>query len=250
VRPILIRSLGLLAAIAGSFFWVSRLDYSPEPVLQKWIGDRLISVDRSTTTDLGPVCNVFTDSSPWIVFVLNAQLVGDSFFRTYFETTSDELQALRVEYDPPLIRVGLGVEIEGIKSTIEIPVRVVRRNEFATIVIAVQESGTRVVANATVRESSWPDTGGGIWRCDRVRVGSNHGKLSSEHNCQDCNATLRYASGTNQQQLDSLLAELDNRDRFNLYRWIGNVLTTLGLLAVFCPPAWLGRRIDQKKNSK
>lgn len=241
-RAIFVRLLGVILAVVGSMLWNSRLTWSPESVLQKQFGDQLTLLDSDATTDLSKACNVFTDAAPWVLFVLDAQLANDNVFRTYFETSADERQALWVEYDPPLLRVGLGLGLENPVSNTDVPVRVVRRDEAITVVIAVQEAGTRVVSNATNARSDWPGVGGGGWRCDALRVGSDSVELSAGNTCGECNVRLRYAFGDDQQQLDQLLDDLNNIGRFNLLRWLGTALTLLGAVSIVAPTSWLDRR--------
>jgi len=230
-RTIIFRMFALLLVVCGGFVWMSRMDYSPEPILQQRLGDRLIAVNSNLTTDLSDECNVFTDDAPWIVFVLSTKLIADASFRTYFETSEDELQSLWAEYDPPLLRIGLGLGVDG-NSTTDIPVRIVRRTEEVMIVIAVQEAGTRVIANATEKQSSWPGVGGGGWRCNAVRIGTGTRELASGNGCSGCENLLQYATGTDQEELNELLTDLNNEEHFNRLRWTGTLLTLLGALGL------------------
>lgn len=244
-RAVAARLLGVVLAVVGSLMWSSRLSYSPEPVLQEHLGDQLVALDPDSPSDLSKACNVFTDAAPWVVFVLDARFVHDNVFRTYFETSADERQSLWVEYDPPLVRVGLGLGLDNEIPNTDIPFRVVRRDESATVVIAVQEAGTRVLANATEMTSDWPGVGGGGWRCDAVRVGTDSIELSAGSTCDGCDAKLRYAVGSSQLQLEELLADLNNVDRFNLLRWLGTALTLVGAMVLVAPTSWLDRRFTK-----
>jgi len=230
IHSVIRRLVGLGLLALGSVIWSTRLDYNPEAILSAHLGSRLISVDHGSTTDLSKPCNVFTDEAPWILFALDANLFNDDIPRTYFTTTTNERQALWVEYDPPLLRVGLGLGEENSEANTEIPLRVVRRDSRETIVIVVKETGTRAVLNATNRRSPWPDTPGGKFQCDAVQIGiDSHSPLAGVL-CKGCDINLRYATGVEKQEIDALFVALDNTGRFNLRRLIGQGLSFMGLI--------------------
>jgi len=224
-------SLGLLLAVLGSVIWISRLDYSPETQLRDRLTDRLTTVDPDSLTDLTAQCGEATNNKGWILFVVDAELVNDAEFRTYFET-AEERVGLWIEYDPGLLRLGLGLGLENIASNIDIPIRWVRRDQRETIVIGVTRDQTRVIANAIDKAKLWPGELADVWRCDAVQIGSDTRELSEGRGCAGCNVILRYATGADQEELTELLDSLSNVRSFNTRRIGGSVLTIAGVLLV------------------
>jgi len=242
IRTVFTVTLGLLLAVLGSVIWISRLDYSPEPQLRERLADRLTEVDPDSFTDLSAQCGEATNNNGWILFVLDAQLVSDATFRTYFET-AEERVGLWVEYDPGLLRLGLGLGLESAASNIDIPIRLVRSDQRETIMIGVTRDQTRVVANAIDKDAPWPGELGAIWRCNVVQIGNDTRQLSSGNSCAGCNVSLRYATGGDKAELTNLLNSLSNVRSFNIKRIVGSALTLAGvLLVLFAPRGWTKNR--------
>jgi len=226
---------GLLLAVLGSVIWTSRLDYSPEPQLRERLADRLTEVDPDSFSDLSAQCGEAKNNNGWILFVLNAQLVSDATFRTYFETAEYRV-GLWVEYDPGLLRLGLGLGPATAASNIEIPIRWVRSDQRETIMIGVTRNQTRVVANAIDKDAPWPGDLAEIWRCDAVQIGTDTRVLSEGYECSGCNVGLRYATGSDTAELTNLLDSLSNVRSFNTKRIVGSALTLAGALIVLFAP--------------
>jgi len=227
IRKTVTATLGLLLAVLGSLIWTSRLNYSPEPQLRELLADRLMKVDQYSFTDLTTQCGEATNNDGWILFVLQAQLVSDPTFRTYFET-AEERVGLWVEYDPGLLRLRLG--LESVESDIDIPIRWVRSDQRETILIGVTRDQTRVVGNAIDTAAPWPGDLANTWRCNAVQIGSDTRELSGGHGCKGCRVKLRYATGSNHDELNELLGSLSNVRSFNTRRILGSALTLAGIL--------------------
>lgn len=233
-------SLGLLLAVLGSVIWTSRLDYSPQPQLRERLANRLTAVDPDSLTDLTAQCGEATNNKGWILFVVDAEFLNDAKFRTYFET-AEERVGLWIEYDTGLLRLGLGLGLESLESNTEIPIRWVRRDQRETVVIGVTRDETRVIANAVDIAKPWPGELAAIWRCNAVQIGSDTRELSGGRGCAGCNVSLRYATGTDREELTELLDSLSNVRSFNTRRITGSALTMAGALLV-----WFAPRLSSK----
>lgn len=227
--------LGLSLAVLGSAIWMSRLDYSPETHLRERLPDRLIAVDANAVTDLTAQCGRATKSDGWVLFVVDTKLRSDVAFATYFETAPERV-GLWMELDAGFLRLGLGLGLENIASNTDIPIRWVRRDQRETIIVGVTRNQTRVIANAVDEKASWPGDLAGIWRCNAVQIGSDTRQLSEGSGCSGCNTSLRYATGTNQEELTELLDSLANVRSSNTRRITGSVLTMAGVLLVWFAP--------------
>jgi len=227
VRAFGIRLVGATLAIGGSLLWSSRLDYEPERVLEERVADRLVEVAPGQLSDLSNHCGQVLNPGGWMLFVMDARLLSDTKFRTYFET-AEERVGLWVEYDSGLLRLGLGLGPESPDSNTEVPIRWVRRDESATVFIAVSREETRVITNAVDKSTSWPGSFAESWRCNGVQVGSDSRKLSEGSTCAECNVRLRYVSGRSSSQLNSLLGQLSNVRIFNQKRITGSALVVVG----------------------
>lgn len=225
----------IVLIVSGSLIWTSRLDYSPDPIVERRLSSRLMTVDSSRAVDLSDACRKIETTEGWILFVLNANLVSDTTSRTYFETDVEPL-GMFVESEPGLMRVGLGLG-PGPESDLQIPIRVVRRDQTETIVIAVTRDETRVVANAVDKSAAWPGYLADEWLCTRVQVGSDTRELSQGFRCERCNARLRYAVGSGIGELNDVLDEVSNVKDFNRKRWIGTTMTLVGFALLLLPKA-------------
>jgi len=214
--------------VFGSLVWTSRLNYSPESDLQKLVGAKLITLDPEASTDLSEVCANAESEDGWVLFVVDTQLLADNKFRTYFETAEEPI-SLWMEYDNGLLRLSQGLGSEGPISNTEIPIRIVRNDESAFIAIGVWREGTRVVTNAVDKSNSWPQMFSG-WSCDTTQVGSDNRALSGGFGCPGCKTQIRYVSGTNVQNLQSVLDDLSNVKEFNVRRMLGTAITLAGVL--------------------
>lgn len=221
-----LRVVGVVLVVVGSVVWGARNEYAPESALQGQLAVPLVSVDASTVTDLTAACNAVNQDEGWILFVVRAQLVSDAQARRYLQT-ADEPFGLFVEYDPALLRLGLGLGPE--KWNTELPIRSVRRDESAVITIGVSRSQTRVVTNLADQQKVWPNGFAPQWRCDGVELGRANHTFASGATCQDCAVSLRYTTGTGITELNDLLSSLSNNRRHNTMRIAGTGLTLFGL---------------------
>lgn len=219
---------GIGLVVVGALVWTSRFNYDPEPILDKRLGDRLVTVERDSLTDLTSECDYSRQSEGWILFVLDAELKRDATVRTYFET-AEEPVGMWAEYDPGLFRLGLGLGPNSAESSTNIPVRWVQRDESAVVAIGIALDGTRVVANATDQASQWPGAYYPDWKCNAVQIGDDTRKLSEGYTCPGCNVRLRYAVGERNQELTDVLDELSNVQSFNMRRWLGSAASLAGI---------------------
>lgn len=224
----IMRTFGALLVISGVLMWHSRLHYAPETVLQTRFGDELISMNSDGVTDLSDICNRVSDDE-WILFVLDTHLTNDSTFRTFFETAKEERLGLWIEYDPGLLRLGLGLGPDASDSNIELPIRWVRQDEAATIVVAVTAKETVVVANAMKAAINWPGPSNGTWNCDAVQIGSDTRELSQGHECERCESRLRYVSGEGLGEIKVLMDSLDNSERVTRLGFFASCLVVGGV---------------------
>ena len=185
VAPWAIRVVGVVAVVVGSAIWGARNEYSPETLLQRQLATTLVPVDTSTVTDLTATCNAVNQDEGWVLFVVSAQLVSDAQARRYLQT-ADEPFGLFIEYDPALLRLGLGLGPE--KWNTELPIRYVRRDEFAVITMGVSRSQTRVVTNLGDQQTVWPNGFAPQWRCDGVELGRANHTFASGATCQNLRA--------------------------------------------------------------
>lgn len=240
LRMVGVRLVGVGLAILGAWIWSARLDYSPEQILQQQLAERLVEVSPEQVNDLSDVCSQVAENDNWVLFVMKANLISDTKFRTLFET-AEERVGLWIEYDPGLLRLGLGLGLESNDSNTEIPIRWVRRDETATVVIGVSRNATRLVTNAIDKTKAWPGDLAAGWRCNAVQVGNESRELSEGNTCAGCNVQLRYASGSDMVELTALLDSLSNVQSFNTKRITGSALTLAGaLLVIFGPNMSLG----------
>lgn len=237
---IAVRLVGALFAIVGSMIWTSRLVYTPNTVFDRFKGAQLAEIEGAAITDLASTCDEILTDSGWIVFVLTANLISDSAFRTYFET-STERDGLWVEYDSGLLRLGLGLGPDSPDPSTAIPIRTVRQDERVTVTIAVTRNQTRVVTNAVDKQKVWPGEFAEGWKCDAVQIGSDVRELSEGNTCVGCNARLFYMTGTDHTELTQLLDSLSNVRSFNTRRILGSALTLMGVLMMLFMPKTLVR---------
>jgi len=231
-RTSLLLSIGAsVMVVAGCVVWMSRLAYEPSPIISDRLSGRQINIDPAIVSDLTQACRQVESAQGWVLFVLQANLVSDASIRTYFQTDIEPL-GLFVESEPGLLRLGLGLG-PGPESDLQVPIRVIRRDQRETIFIAVSKDETRVIANALDIRASWPGILADEWLCKQVQIGSNTRELSHGYNCEGCDVQLTYAVGDNLRELDDLLNDLSNVGDFNRRRWLGTSMTLVGLLSLF-----------------
>ena len=229
--------IGILLIVAGSTIWQSRFTYAPENVLQSQMNDRLMEISASETLDLSEACQVAAEEGGWVLFVLNASIVNDVQIRTFFETAPEPL-GLFVEYEPGLLRLGLGMgpgnlnEAGELVSNIETPIRRVHRAEDVQVFIGITKDETRVVTNTRDTKIAWPGYLADEWRCNAVQVATDTRKSSHGYMCSGCHVQLRYATGGEAAEIKELLDSFSNVPEFNLRRGLGSGLIFLGLIFV------------------
>lgn len=233
-RPFVSRLIGIALAILGSVIWTARLDFYPERILKARLGNRLVEVLPGKVHDLSEVCGQVSEANGWVLFVMNANLISDSRFRTYFET-AEERVGLWVEYDPGLLRLGMGLGPENVESNTEIPIRWVRRDEVATILISVTPNETRVLTNVVDKKKMWPGDFVSGWRCNAVQIGDDLRELSEGNTCVGCSVKLRYATGSDAAEITGLFESASNIRSFNTRRILGSALTMLGVVIMVFP---------------
>jgi hypothetical protein len=241
LRQVIFPAVGLALLVAGSLVWGSRLSYSPEQVLQRNLADRLVEVSSSGPVDLSDECALVATEDGWVLFVLDAKLTSDNQIRTFFETAEEPL-GLYVEYDPGLLRLGLGLGPGNERSNTELPIRFVRRDEQATIFIAVTNETTRVVTNARDGRIAWPGYLADEWRCNSVQIADDTRQSTHGFTCKGCDVRLRYATGTDISEIETTLDSLSNVRQFNVRRWSGTSLTLLGLTVLVLTARDISRR--------
>lgn len=160
------------------------------------------------------------------------------FFRPVDETVWPAFSAEQ----SPLLKIGLGLGAESPDPNTHLPMRLVRKDEAATIAIAVTSSETRVVTHAVDKRKSWPGVVASQWQCGAVRVGDDGRKLSSGSDCNGCNVKLRYMTGRDPRDLDALLDSLSNVRAFNFRRLSGSFLVLLGAFLDLAPSRAFSRR--------
>lgn len=231
LRRALLLLLGLGGTVLGSVVWSARLDYEPEAFLEREMGSRLVAISPRRVTDLSEQCRMATQQGGWLLFVMDAQLLADDRFRTYLETAPEPF-GLFVEYDLGTLRLGLGLGPDSDASNAELPIRLVRSSEHATIAIGVTGDETRVVTNAIDKKVKWPGSFSDQWRCDAVQLADDLRESSHGNTCQGCETQLRYAVGRDVSELNAILDDLSNVRRFNFLRVIGSILIIMGLVTV------------------
>jgi hypothetical protein len=234
-----LRLVGAALAVIGSVIWGARNEYSPENALRRQLAAPLVTVDASTVTDLTAACNAVNQDEGWVLFVVNARLVSDARVHRHLQT-ADEPFGLFIEYDPPLLRLGLGLGAE--KWNTELPIRYVRRDESAVITVGVSRSQTRVVTNLADQQTVWPNGFAPQWRCDGVELGRADHTFASGATCQDCAVSLRYTTGAGITELNDLLDSLSNSRRHNTMRIAGTGLTLFGFVLLMTPMRLMNRR--------
>lgn len=239
IRRLMMSGLGVVLVTTGAFVWTQRDEYSPNRQIELAMGERLISLGGEPNRDLSDVCKGVHSNGGWILWVIDLSVTNDGVPRKFFET-SQEPFGMFVEYDPPDLRLGLGLGPE--KWNTELPVRVVRRNEIVTLAIGVTTTETRVVTNVVDRRKAWPMEFLPLWRCDDVRYGAETKNLDSGLGCEGCMVTVRYAIGTEETSLSGLLDSVNNIQRYQIVRLTGTALTLFGVIVCI-----LGARLTGKK---
>jgi hypothetical protein len=214
------------------WIWSTRLQFAPERALEQMLPNRLVEIDGSAVTNLSDSCVRLASSNSWILFVMNARFTSDATFRTFFETARESV-GLWVEYDAGLVRLGLGLGPESVEPSTSVPIRIVRRDESATVLIGVVRDQTRVITDGIDARASWPGPFAESWSCDSVQIGSDERELSEGNDCDLCDVRLRYATGANPEELQQLLNSVANVNSMNARRTLGTFLTLLGLLVLF-----------------
>jgi len=231
VRTILLRFLGVVLVAAGSQVWSSRLSFASESEILEQLGGSMIEVNVGSVSDLTDVCNTVRTPSGWMVFALFADLRNDDRFRTFFETAEERI-GLWVEQDNGLLRLGLGLGMTGSESNTDLPIRITRQNERASVLIGITTNQVRVVTNNLDAQVFWPDEGFSEWSCERVQLADDTRELSEGHDCKGCNTRLFHASGNDPDELHEALNRISNVRRFNAARITGTILILSGFLLV------------------
>ncbi len=239
--------LGLGLVVLGSFIWNSRIPDFKDELVKTQLADRLREVPAGTSLDISSECEQQTVGSGWILFVLDANLINDNQFRSYFETASEEM-GVWVTYDNGLLQLGLGLGPNSPNSNRALPIRIVRQNERATILIGVSRDETRVVMNVRDVRTNWPGEFASGWSCEYVRFGDETNVLSEGVGCSGCNITLRYATGDDYEELQRIFDQVSNISIFNQRRWLGSGLTLLGVFIIFVRfSKWRLRRTEESQ---
>ena len=251
LRTLVLALTGAILITSGSMVWRSRLAYSPEVSIERALGTRLVEVPKGPNADLTDACRVVTEGNGWVLFVLSASITNDGKIRTFFETAEEPL-GLYVEYEPGLLRLGLGMgpgnvnEAGELISNIELPIRRVHRKEDAHVFIGVAKDVTRVVTNTRDARIAWPGYLADEWKCNAVRIADETRESTHGYTCSGCNVRLRYATGREPSELDDVLDSVSNIRQFNARRWLGTALTLLGIAGV----ARSIREISQRRQAK
>jgi len=223
---------GLSIVVLGSLTWNSRVPNFREELVTNRLAGQLRDVPAGSSIDISGDCERHTKGSGWVLFVLEANLINDNQFRSYFETASEEM-GVWVTYDSGLLRLGLGSGPGRPDANRVFPIRWVRQNERATILIGISRNETRVVTNVRDFKVAWPVEFANGWSCEYVQFGDDNNPLSEGAGCKGCDVSLRYAVGDDYQDLVSSFDEVSNITTFNQRRWLGTGLTVVGLLLVF-----------------
>jgi len=231
VRTLLPRVFGVMLVVAGSQVWGSRLSFASESEIFEQLGGSMIEVNVDSVSDLTDVCNTVRTPSGWMIFVLFADLRNDDRFRTFFETAEERI-GLWVEQDYGLLRLGLGLGTMSSESNTDLPIRIVRQNEKASVLIVITSNQVRVVSNNLDAQVRWPAEGFSEWSCERVQFADDTRELSEGHDCKGCNIRLFYASGDNLDELQEFLDRISNVRRFNAARITGTILILSGFLLI------------------
>jgi hypothetical protein len=240
-------AVGLGLVLLGSLVWNSRVPNFKDELVMSRLANRLKEVQAGSSVDISAECERQTVGNGWALFVLDANLISDNQFRSYFETASEEM-GVWVTFDSGQLRLGLGSGPSSSESNRSYPIRTVRRSERATIFIAVSRDETRVVMNVRDFRVTWPADFVTGWSCEYVQFGDEANLLSEGAGCRGCNISLRYATGENYEELTAVLDEVSNVSEFNQRRWLGSGATLLGVFVVFVPLS--RRRPNQSSNNK
>lgn len=208
--------------VLGSIVWSSRIDTDIPEQLSSGFGASLTAVSPNSVVDLTRVCDEVRSLDAWLLFAVETEVKSDNKLRRYFQTATDD-RGIFLEYDGPEqgnLRVGMGTAADAVLTR----VRTVRRNERATILIAVQPKEIRVILSGVDRVIPWANQLGVTAACDAVAQFS-----TTSPECEDCRLTLRYATGKNVQRLNNELDALANVGQLNARRWLGSAMVLAGL---------------------
>lgn len=227
--------IGLILISTGSVVWLSRLSFSPE------IGVDLYSIPKDRMTDVDQSCRRAVQGDGWVLFALEARLKSDNKIRSYFET-AEQPEGLRVEYVPGSLMLQLGHnDVDDESRTISV-IRTVRREEHANIFVGVTRDEVRIVTNAVDKRVSLTVDEVSSVRCDAVRIADDTRALPSGNLCNECDVSLRVATGVDSRFLQTALDDISNRSAFNLRRWLGTALILAGALNLIFTPSVVSRR--------
>ena len=227
--------LGLVLIVSGFVVWGSRLNhFEPEGVIKSYLKDRLEAVPRGEEVDLTEECAHAISDDGWILFILKTTLINDNRYRTFFET-AEERVGLWVEYEPGLLRLGLGLGPDNIEANRSLPIRTVRQTETTTIFIGVSRDETRVVTNARDGRISWPREAAPFWSCSNVRFADATREMSNGNACEGCEISLAYVAGKDDSALKRILDDASNVRIFNYLRWLGTALILIGVALMVTP---------------
>ena len=225
------RVTGAGLVLIGSLIWTTRLSYGADTALSEKLRNRIHVIPADKSSDISGACLLEDRPEAWIIFILESVLIPDDEFRTYFQT-AEEPVGLFVEYDSGLVRLGLGLGTESAESSKELPIRWVRREEQATIVIGVSQQETRVIANGIDERTTWPGEAAAIWRCNSVQIANDSRAVPGGFTCRGCDTRLLFATGTRLSELHTILDTVSNVASLNIRRLLGNSLVILGMILI------------------
>lgn len=219
--------LGVVSLALGLGVWSSRLDFSVDTSATD-----VIKLTQLKSRDSISDCKLLESDSGWLLFIVEAYIAPVMIYQGLFET-AEESKGLFVEYDPTdrvngtMLRLGLA----GKNKTLLFPIRVVRRPETVSAVIAVRSTSVRLVSSAIDQKILFPVDFDLQLNCENVWVGG-----ADEVRCQNCDVTVRYASGDDPLVISRYLDDLSNVDAYNFKRVSGSFLTILGAAVLFRTP--------------
>lgn len=222
------RLIGAALLIAGSLVWGDRNSFPNGGQIAQRDGGRFVSLNSRSPTNLTTECNTINNDG-WILLIVDLMLAADATPRTYFQT-SDEPFGLFIEYDPDeagLLRLGLGLGPE--KWNTEMVIRRVRRNEPITIALGIELRQTRLITSVADRRITWPGAFVPHWRCDAVNIGDSDAAPMTALPCHQCDVSVRYATGVDRGELESLLDSYSNKRAHQWKRMLGSFAVVSGL---------------------
>lgn len=223
--------LGVALVVYGSFEWNRRLTYQPDIGLLNDKGIELTDFSNPDTAQLVAACRGVEQGSGWLLLIIRTNLVADQIFRGYLESAPDE-RGVYVEYDPFEVSTGpsfrLGIASQSQSALVHL--RTVRRDEDAFVALGIQFDQIRVVTNGVDRNEEYIEAFQPSLSCASPVVG-----LADEIDCKGCDISVRYAAGSDENQLTEALNSLSNARSYNIRRVLGTVATFIGSVLVLFP---------------